>query len=678
MTMTTIIPRTNFESGTVINGYAVNGLIAEAIMTLHNEQLGKISVYSPEYMQTLEGFLYKSNQTELFANVINYSYETMLTKKAEIDPLEKTKAMILIEMFANTTGQNIKEKIEWLLNAGEIREDSDEAVEFAKLIRVLDELFQMGKLVPREEYFSSEFVEIDPFSNELKDWKVEPIETAEEAAPIADTQKVSSQDEKELTLGEIVEDIFNESGGKEIDLDTLFEDVNKIRPNTTKPAVRGTVNRFVDKGFLSRPKRGTYVLASAENEQPKQLDLLAALEGREEETKFIPKEAIEPSKATVPAEKAEPIQNEESEEESNEAIAAVQTETPKVPRLTMEDLKELRPNFFSSESTIDYLKFMKVKQSIIDSLVLFRERQKERLTASVLADPIDEVIIAVREKPRYFGKTKDLEKAIVAIIMDQPLVFKGEAGSGKSTMIETLSSLSNLPLYEISGSLEANKDTLVGSPDIKEKGVLSTKDGMMTKAGKIGAILSVDEVNMMRPDITAIIHSFADHRKTFYNDVEQRTIVCNEFTRFVGAMNEKYKGTKELNEALKDRTAMIPMTYMSKADFKKMLEDFDGFTEFQLEDLGIDQLTPKDIKILTNIAGELQMSAKRGLIPVLAASTRNIITIAKMTRMLSYADAISMVVAKYDDEERQKIAGVLGANNDLVEVGITVEDILNY
>lgn len=673
MTMTTLIPRTNFESGTVINGYAVNGLIAEAIMTLHKEQIGKTSVYSPEYMQTLDGFLYKSNQTELFANIINYSYETMLTKQAEIEPLEKAKAMILIEMFANTTGQNIKEKIEQLLNASEIRQDSDEAVEFAKLVRVLDELFQMGKLVPREEYFSSEFVEIDPFSNELKGWNIVPVEVPAAEKPPVSVQEVSVEGERELTLGEIVENLFNSSGGKEIDLDTLFEDVNRIRPNTTKPALRGTVNRFVVSGFLSRPKRGTYVLASAENEQPKQLDLLAALEGREEETTFVPKEAN----------KTELIQKEEKavvepKIESNEAIAAVQTETPKVPCLTMGDLKGLRPNFFSSESTIDYLKFMKVKQSIIDSLVLFRERQKERLTASVLADPIDEVIIAVREKPRYFGKTKDLEKAIVAIIMDQPLVFKGEAGSGKSTMIETLSSLSNLPLYEISGSLEANKDTLVGSPDIKEKGVLSTKDGMMTKAGKIGAILSVDEVNMMRPDITAIIHSFADHRKTFYNDVEQRTIVCNEFTRFVGAMNEKYKGTKELNEALKDRTAMIPMTYMSKADFKKMLEDFDGFTEFQLEDLGIDQLTPKDIKILTNIAGELQMSAKRGLIPVLAASTRNIITIAKMTRMLSYADAISMVVAKYDDEERQKIAGVLGANNDLVEVGITVEDILNY
>lgn len=627
MTTTLYIPRTSIEVNTSINGYSVNGELADVVMTAYRGQFGKCEIYSPEYLETLEGYLYKGETAHVFVRVINYAVDAaFINNEKEAASLDYKRALVLTELFANTTGLNLKEQVIDLIKSSPIQPDSKESATLAAVVRTIEELMEAGRITPREVNESSEFVELSELQDELALWGIVEEEPQQES--------VSAPAPKEPHLGDVVEGLFTSSPNVEFHLDTLFDEVVKVRPSTTKSALRGTVNRLTEKEFLSRTGRGMYQLFKKSRR-----DLLDLLEGAEDE----PVQAVRTNQTSPTA-----------------------------------DLSALRPNFFEDGMIRDYLALNGMDQATIDRVVIFRSKQRERFMSTVLADPFEEIVISVREKPRYHGRVDVLKKALASILLDQPLILKGEAGSGKSILIETLSCLTNLPLYEVSGSLEANKDTLVGSPDIKERGVLATKDGLMTKAAKIGGILSIDEVNMMRPDITAILHAFADQRKTFYNDVEQKMILCSEHSRFVGAMNEKYKGTKELNEALKSRTAMITLSYMTRADLRKMLEGFDGFTDFQLQELGFDELSPKDIKILTNLAGELQLAARNQVIPVLAASTREIITIAKYSRMLSYPEAISMVVAKFDADERQKIAGVLSGNEDLNELGITAEEILNY
>lgn len=287
-----------------------------------------------------------------------------------------------------------------------------------------------------------------------------------------------------------------------------------------------------------------------------------------------------------------------------------------------------------------------------------------------------EVVDRIEKKPHYIGKVPVIEKALAAMMRDQPLSLKGEAGTGKTTLVETISCLLNLPLFSINGSLESNKATLVGEKDIVGKGRLVTKDGQMTKAMKWGGILYIDEINMMRPDVLAIVNGATDHRKTFYNDVAKETVVGHTDYRFISAMNIGYAGVKKINEATSDRTASIILTYLGKNEMKTLLRNLAQRENVQAKKIGAPELEEIDIVKLTKIYLELTVASKKGYIPVLAASTRNIILLAKIVPVLGYQLALEMMLDKFD-EFAAEIVGVLSSDELLDELGVDPNGLLN-
>lgn len=331
---------------------------------------------------------------------------------------------------------------------------------------------------------------------------------------------------------------------------------------------------------------------------------------------------------------------------------------------------EFPPLYDNQDYIEQYLMERGVRRSLINWVLSHRKHNAERFKVAP-----QEVVDRIESKPNYIGKVSVIEKALAAMMRDQPLSLKGEAGTGKTTLVETVSCLLNLPLFSINGSLESNKATLVGEKDIAGKGRLVTKDGQMTKAMKWGAILYIDEINMMRPDVLAIVNGATDHRKTFFNDVSKETVVGHKDYRFISAMNIGYAGVKKINEATSDRTASIILTYLGKNEMKTLLKNLAKRENEQAKLIGAPELENVDIVKLTKIYLELTIASKKGYIPVLAASTRNIILLAKIVPVLGYQLALEMMLDKFEDSAAE-IVGVLASNELLDELGVDPNELL--
>lgn len=321
----------------------------------------------------------------------------------------------------------------------------------------------------------------------------------------------------------------------------------------------------------------------------------------------------------------------------------------------------------------EYLEERGVKELIIKWVLNYRSYNANRFENAP-----KEITDRIEEFPVYIGRgVSVLEKALASMMRDQPLSLKGEAGTGKTTLVETISSLLNLPLFSINGSLESNKATLVGEKDISDKGRLITKDGQMTKAMKWGGILYIDEINMMRPDVLAIVNAATDHRKTFFNDVSKETIIGHKDYRFVSAMNVGYAGVKKMNEATMDRTASIMLSYLGKSEIKTLLNNIALKENKKAKLDNSPELGIVDIANLTNIYLKLTSAVvTNGDIPVLAASTRNIILLAKLVPILGYELALQMMLEKFEPEEASMIVGVLSDDDLLDRLNINVANLL--
>lgn len=358
-----------------------------------------------------------------------------------------------------------------------------------------------------------------------------------------------------------------------------------------------------------------------------------------------------------------------SENIHNEDSNKIDYEYPKEEKV---EKAKFFPPFYDDEKSIEqFLMERGVRRSLIKWILSYRKHNADRFKNAP-----QEIVDRIEKKPQYIGKVSVLEKALAAMMRDQPLSLKGEAGTGKTTLVETISCLLNLPLFSINGSLESNKATLVGEKDIVGKGRLITKDGQMTKAMKWGGILYIDEINMMRPDVLAIVNGATDHRKTFYNDVAKETIVGHTDYRFISAMNIGYAGVKKINEATSDRTASIVLTYLGKNEMKTLLRNLALRENEQAKKIGAPELEEVDIVKLTKIYLELTIASKKGYIPVLAASTRNIILLAKIVPVLGYQLALEMMLDKFD-ESAPEIVGVLSSNELLDELGVNPNELLN-
>ncbi|PID82215.1 MAG: hypothetical protein CSB16_02450 [Clostridiales bacterium] len=196
----------------------------------------------------------------------------------------------------------------------------------------------------------------------------------------------------------------------------------------------------------------------------------------------------------------------------------------------------------------------------------------------------------------YYGKDT-WEMAISAILSGQNILLTGVKATGKNVFATNLAELFGRPLFETSFHINTDSDSLIGENTLTDGNVVF-KEGIIIEAARKGAFLVLDEINMARNEAMAVLFSLLDFRKTVdvagYDKVE-----LNEDTRIIATMNYGYEGTKELNEALVSRFAVINMATMDREIFTKIVGDT------------FPKLNKKYLDILSNLYSDLQVKVDK-------------------------------------------------------------------
>ena len=92
----------------------------------------------------------------------------------------------------------------------------------------------------------------------------------------------------------------------------------------------------------------------------------------------------------------------------------------------------------------------------------------------------------------------------------------------------------------------------------------------MLRAVESGEMLIVDEVNMLVPEVTSILHGLLDWQKCL-SVPGYKMVYAHPSFRLVGCMNYGYVGTKSLNESFQDRFRSIAVPYLPKESLNDLL-----------------------------------------------------------------------------------------------------------
>jgi len=241
-------------------------------------------------------------------------------------------------------------------------------------------------------------------------------------------------------------------------------------------------------------------------------------------------------------------------------------------------------------------------RNLLKRLVAFRERQMQRLT--------DEQKSRVPQNINYIPQGNEVKFAVAAMLYDTwaPPLLMGPKGSGKSTLAEALAEILYLPLRKISGGIDVNADYLLGCKTlapvetaptqlIAKVGVACARAGIPLTAEEIkqlsggqaqmrvvhepgvlleavtkGEMILIDEINVLIPEVTSLLHTLLDWQRTITVPGIGEVKAHPDF-RLVAAMNVGYMGTRPLNSAFRDRFRGIQVQGISKETLLELLQE---------------------------------------------------------------------------------------------------------
>lgn len=185
--------------------------------------------------------------------------------------------------------------------------------------------------------------------------------------------------------------------------------------------------------------------------------------------------------------------------------------------------------------------------------------------------PIDSDLVERIPKPKflYMGDYV-LEEAIAAILSGKNILLVGEKATGKNVLAENLAYLFARPMWNISFHVSVDASSLIGDDTLKS-GSVTFREGPISLASRYGGFAVLDEINMAKNEAMAVLHSVLDYRRRI--DIPgYKLINVHPATRFIATMNYGYEGTRDLNEALLSRFAIIKMPRISDSDLVNLIK----------------------------------------------------------------------------------------------------------
>ena len=199
-----------------------------------------------------------------------------------------------------------------------------------------------------------------------------------------------------------------------------------------------------------------------------------------------------------------------------------------------------------------------------------REELKTELERFKARYPVDPAVRGrIAKPPVDFIGEEVLDLAVAALLQGENILLCGEKATGKNILADNLAWLFGRPSYNISFHVNTDSSTLIGT-DTFTGGEVRLRRGPVAQAAQEGGFCILDEINMAKNEAMAVMHSVLDYRRLI--DVPgYQPIPMHPATRFIATMNYGYAGTRELNEALTSRFAVIQMPTITEENLEKLL-----------------------------------------------------------------------------------------------------------
>lgn len=260
----------------------------------------------------------------------------------------------------------------------------------------------------------------------------------------------------------------------------------------------------------------------------------------------------------------------------------------------------------------------------------------------------------------YYGD-EIWNQAVTALLCGENILLVGHKATGKNIFAENLAAAFGRPKWDISFHVNMDAASLIGM-DTFRNGEVTFRPGPVYSAAKSGGFAILDEINMAKSEAMAVLHATLDFRRTIDVPGYDR-IDLHPATRFIATMNYGYSGTKELNEALVSRFAVIKMPMISKDNLIKLIQDkFETISEQAAEEFA-------------NVFLDLQKKCENSEISSKALDIRGLLdSIALMEKGLEVHTALDMGITNksFDMYEQTLIKDTIGAR---ISKKIKIEDL---
>lgn len=249
----------------------------------------------------------------------------------------------------------------------------------------------------------------------------------------------------------------------------------------------------------------------------------------------------------------------------------------------------------------------------------------------------------------YYGD-EIWNQAVTALLCGENILLVGHKATGKNIFAENLAAAFGRPKWDISFHVNMDAASLIGM-DTFRNGEVTFRPGPVYSAAKSGGFAILDEINMAKSEAMAVLYATLDFRRTIDVPGYDR-IDLHPATRFIATMNYGYSGTKELNEALVSRFAVIKMPMISKDNLIKLIQDkFETISEQAVEEFA-------------NVFLDLQKKCENSEISSKALDIRGLLdSIALMEKGLEVHTALDMGITNksFDMYEQTLIKDTIGA-----------------
>ena len=270
-------------------------------------------------------------------------------------------------------------------------------------------------------------------------------------------------------------------------------------------------------------------------------------------------------------------------------------------------------------SLLDKLRELGISENLIKEIEKFRSQY-----------PVDKEYESRIPVPTQFYYGSDVwEQAITAVLCGENLLLVGEKATGKNLFAENLAGVFNRPRWDVSFHVNMDAASLIGT-DTFRAGEVTFRPGPVYTAAKTGGFAVLDEINMAKSERLSL----------------------HPATRFIATMNYGYAGTKELNEALVSRFAVIRMPMISKESLVKLIKEHYP----AIREAGANELA--------EVFLELHTKCKNGEISSKALDLRGLIgSIGMMEKGLNIYTALDMGITNksFDEYEQTLIRDTIRA-----------------